>query len=110
MWSRDQKEHLPGHWHELLTEIDARGYVSREIAVTRSGALVYRAPSRRNERLLFDGQVVEAGESDDTALEERFRRLWGQCSRKGKRWAPDHDVEARWLGARSGNALPSRAV
>ncbi len=79
VWSPDEIAGLSENWSELLTEVDQRGHVTREIAINQAGLVVYRAPSTAHHRLLFDNQVVDSSRSQDPMLKARFLALWNQA-------------------------------
>ena len=64
----------------VLTEVDAKGVVVREIGFDADGTITYRFPDaterRRNfKRGLFDLSLVSLSESDDLTYEQ-FEEHW----------------------------------
>lgn len=63
----------------VLTEIDERGAVLREIGIGMDGAVRYRSPSklpvRGYERGLFDDALVAETDADEMSAAE-FEALW----------------------------------
>jgi hypothetical protein len=76
-WTEASVRGLEGYGiASLLTEIDAEGWIIRELGFNEEGREVWRSPSAANPRGYFDNQVVSLKglESDLNAAE--FERLW----------------------------------
>ena len=62
--------------YEILTEVDSRGLVLREIGIDSAGRVRHRAPTLSLERGFFDTQPIAAAPLRNEVPRSRFERLW----------------------------------
>jgi len=64
----------------VLTEIDARGNVVREIGINTNGSVAYTYPSsctpKQFERGIFDGAIIDPSRAHPQITLSEFDRLW----------------------------------
>jgi hypothetical protein len=61
---------------EVFTEVDAAGFLVREIGVDATGTIRYVAPTADDRFGVFDGRMVQPTGRPDEITPEEFDRLW----------------------------------
>ena len=73
-WTQCDLETL--RMHALYTEIDADGWVQREVGIAENGAIIHQAPSVAGERGLFDLARIATEILRSNISEAEFESLW----------------------------------
>lgn len=78
-WNDTSIGNFPSGIARILTEVDERGRVLRELGLDATGSVIYRAPSTIGGRLhrgYFDGSLIKVLSHLDDCTRDEFEAIW----------------------------------